>query len=104
MRDGDIVGVWSPNRERAEATAAFGRTLDIGPCRTYRSVAAMVADPEVDAIWLMGPNQARIENVEEIVDTLRGARDSSPPSRARSLSHATSPRRRSSWSSSDPLG
>ena len=70
VRDGDVVGVWSPNRERAEATAAFGRSLDIGPCRTYRSIAAMVADPEVDAIWLLGPNQARIENVEEIVDTI----------------------------------
>ena len=70
VRDGDVVGVWSPNRERAEATAAFGRSLDIGPCRTYRSIAAMVADPEVDAIWLLGPNQARIENVEEIVHAI----------------------------------
>jgi predicted dehydrogenase len=30
----------------------------------------MVADPAIDAIWLTGPNQARIENVEEIVDAL----------------------------------
>jgi predicted dehydrogenase len=30
----------------------------------------MVADPAIDAIWLTGPNQARIENVQEIVDAL----------------------------------
>src|SRR5574338_1671246 len=30
----------------------------------------MVADPAINAIWLCGPNQARIENVEEIVDTI----------------------------------
>jgi predicted dehydrogenase len=30
----------------------------------------MVMDPRVDAIWLCGPNHARIENVEEIVDTV----------------------------------
>jgi predicted dehydrogenase len=30
----------------------------------------MVADPAIDAIWLTGPNQARIENVEEICDAV----------------------------------
>jgi predicted dehydrogenase len=70
VRDGDVLGVWSPNRKRAEATAAFGRSLDIGACKTYRSIAEMVADPAIDAIWLLGPNQARVENVEEIVDAI----------------------------------
>jgi predicted dehydrogenase len=70
VRDGDVVGVWSPNRKNAEATAAYGRSLDIGPCKAYRSIAEMVADPAVDAIWLLGPNHTRIANVEEIVDTV----------------------------------
>ena len=30
----------------------------------------MVADPAIDALWLCGPNHARIENVEEIVDAI----------------------------------
>ncbi|GAC1515197.1 MAG: Gfo/Idh/MocA family oxidoreductase [Gemmatimonadaceae bacterium] len=30
----------------------------------------MVADPAIDAIWLTGPNHARVENVEEIVYAL----------------------------------
>src|SRR3989449_3417011 len=30
----------------------------------------MVADPRVGALWLCGPNFARIENVEEIVDAV----------------------------------
>ena len=34
----------------------------------------MVADPAVDAIWLCGPNQARIENVEEICDAIQRGR------------------------------
>jgi predicted dehydrogenase len=34
----------------------------------------MVADPAIDAIWLCGPNQARIENVEEVVDTIERGR------------------------------
>jgi predicted dehydrogenase len=32
----------------------------------------MVEDPAIDAIWLCGPNHARIQNVEEIVDAIAG--------------------------------
>jgi predicted dehydrogenase len=74
VRDADIVGVWSPNARNAAAAAAYARSLDVGPCRSYRSIGAMVADPAIDAIWLCGPNQARIENVEEITDTIRRGR------------------------------
>jgi predicted dehydrogenase len=73
VRDADILGVWSPNARNARAAAAYARQLDVGACKPYRSIAQMVADPAIDAIWLSGPNQARIENVEEITDTvLRG--------------------------------
>jgi predicted dehydrogenase len=34
----------------------------------------MVADPAIDAIWLNGPNHARIENVTEIVDAVRSGK------------------------------
>ena len=34
----------------------------------------MVADPAIDAIWLLGPNFARIENVQEIVDAIESGR------------------------------
>ncbi len=34
----------------------------------------MVADPDIDAIWLCGPNHARVENVEEIVSAIERGR------------------------------
>ena len=74
VRDADVVGVWSPNTRHAEATARLARDLDVGPAKPYRSIAQMVADPEVHAIWLCGPNQARVANVEEICDTVRRGR------------------------------
>ena len=70
VRDADVLGVWSPNQERAEAAAAYARSLDVGAARPYRSIAEMVADPAIDAIWLCGPNHARIANVEEITDAV----------------------------------
>ena len=74
VRDADVRGVWSPNAKHAADTAAYARKLDVGPAKAYRSIGDMVADPAIDAIWLCGPNQARIENVEEIVETIRTGR------------------------------
>src|SRR5205823_4367009 len=70
VRDVDVLGVWSPNLKHADDMAAQARRLDLGPAKAHRSIAEMVADPGVDALWLCGPNQARVENVEEIVDDM----------------------------------
>jgi predicted dehydrogenase len=72
VRDADVRGVWSPNARNAAATAAMARSADVGDARPYKSIADMVADTEIDAIWLCGPNHARIENVEEIVRAMKG--------------------------------
>ena len=74
VRDADVRGVWSPNAGRAESAAAHARALDVGEARTYASIGDMVADPEIDALWLCGPNHARVENVEEIVDAIERGR------------------------------
>jgi predicted dehydrogenase len=71
VRDADVRGIWSPNTRHAEEAAALARKLEVGPAKAYRSIAEMVKDPAVDAIWLCGPNFARIENVEEIVQTVK---------------------------------
>jgi predicted dehydrogenase len=71
VRDADVLGVWSPNARRAADTAQLARSLNVGAATPFKSIADMVADPAIDAIWLCGPNQARIENVEEIVDALK---------------------------------
>jgi len=71
VRDADVLGVWSPNPRNASATAALARKLEVGDAKAYRSIRAMVADPRIGAIWLCGPNQARIANVEEIVGAIR---------------------------------
>ena len=71
VRDADVLGVWSPNTKNATAAARYANDLDVGNAKSYKSIADMVADPNIDAIWLTGPNQARIENVQEIVDTIQ---------------------------------
>src|SRR6266513_730416 len=70
VRDADILGVWSPNAKNAAHTASISHKLGVGAARAFPSIAAMVEDPGIDAIWLCGANFARVENVEEIVSSV----------------------------------
>jgi predicted dehydrogenase len=74
VRDGDVLGVWSPNRKNATAAAAYAKQLDVGECKPYKTITDMVADKNIDAIWLTGPNHARVENVEEIVEAVKSGK------------------------------
>ena len=76
VRDADVRGIWSPNEKNAAEAAKLASTLDVGEPKIHRSIAEMTADPTIDAIWLCGPNHARVENVEEIVDTIQQGRGS----------------------------
>ena len=71
VRDADVRGVYSPNEKNAASTAALAREHEVGEARAYKSIREMVADPAIDALWLCGPNHARISNIEEIVDAVK---------------------------------
>jgi len=70
VREADVRGVWSPNLEHAEETAALGRRLRIGETKAFATIEAMVAAPEIDCIWLCGPNHARVANVQAVVEAM----------------------------------
>jgi predicted dehydrogenase len=67
VRDADVRGIWSPNRGRAEEAAALARQLRVGDAKAFSSIEEMAAAPEIDAIWICGPNHARVENMERIL-------------------------------------
>ncbi|MEO5568947.1 MAG: Gfo/Idh/MocA family oxidoreductase, partial [Gemmatimonadaceae bacterium] len=46
----------------------------VGQANAYSSIGDMVADPDIDAIWVTGANQARIENFQEIADAVERGR------------------------------
>src|SRR5438876_4705418 len=71
VREIDVRGVYSPNEKNAASSAALARELDVGDARPYKSIRVMVADPAINALWLCGPNHARISNIEEIVGAIK---------------------------------
>src|SRR3989442_8783516 len=74
VRDADVRGVWSPNRANAETAAALARSLRVGEAQAFNSIEEMVAAPEIDCIWLCGPNHMRLDNLERIVKALRSGK------------------------------
>jgi predicted dehydrogenase len=66
VRDADILGIYDPDRKRAEESAALARKLRVGETRVFGSVTEMVSRPEIDAVWISAPNFTRIEVMEEI--------------------------------------
>jgi len=70
VRDADVVGVVGKDDSSAAEAAGLARTLGVGDARAFDSIADMVADPEVDALWICAPNFTRLEVMEEIVHTI----------------------------------
>jgi predicted dehydrogenase len=74
VRDADILAVYDPDRAAAEEAAALARRLGVGAARVAGSIADMVNDPLVDAVWICAPNFTRIAVMEEIAATLRAGK------------------------------
>jgi predicted dehydrogenase len=66
VRHVTIAGTFSPNAAHREALAAKANALELGPCRAFPSLEAMLLSGEVDAVWIGVPNFARIETMREI--------------------------------------
>lgn len=66
VRNVQVSGVWSPTPAHREACAAAANDKDLGPCRAFDSIEDMVASGTVDALWILAPNDRRLEAMREI--------------------------------------
>ncbi len=61
-----VAGVFSPTPSRRNSFAAQADRLDLGSCRSFASLEAMLESGEIDAIWLASPNHARLEAMRAV--------------------------------------
>jgi predicted dehydrogenase len=66
VRHVTVTGIFSPTAAHREALAAKANVLELGPCRAFPSLEAMLLSGEVDAVWIGVPNFARLETMREI--------------------------------------
>ncbi len=74
VRDADVLGVVSKPRDNAEEAALLAREVGVGNAKAYDSVTDMVADPNIDALWICAPNFTRVVVMEEIVHAIESGK------------------------------
>ena len=71
VRNCDVVGGMSRTWASAEESADLARDIGVGDdAKAYDTITDMIADPNIDALWVCSPNFARIETFEEIADAI----------------------------------
>ncbi|MBL7095554.1 Gfo/Idh/MocA family oxidoreductase, partial [candidate division KSB1 bacterium] len=65
IRNADVNGVIAKPVESAGDAAALVKKLAVGEGKIFSSITDMVADPDIDALWICSPNYNRIEVMEE---------------------------------------
>ncbi len=71
VRNVDVFGVVSKTKPSAEESAAIANNIGVGVnAKAYDSITEMIADPNIDALWVCSPNFARIETFEEIANAI----------------------------------
>jgi predicted dehydrogenase len=68
--DAHVAGIMNPTIEKAEGLAQTCREEDCGDPTAYGAVEDLVADPDVDGVYVASPNYTRVEAVERIVEEL----------------------------------
>jgi predicted dehydrogenase len=66
VRHAIISGIYGLSAAQREALAQEVNALELGPCRAFASLEAMLTSGEVDAVWILAPNDARLDVMSEI--------------------------------------
>jgi predicted dehydrogenase len=66
VRNISIGGVYSRSSERRIRIAEQAHSLGLGPAHVFDSVEAMAMSGEVDALWILTPNDTRLDIMREI--------------------------------------
>jgi predicted dehydrogenase len=74
VRNADVRGVVSRTAQTAGEAASLARQLGVGDAKVFESVAEMVADADIDAVWICSPNFTRVDVMEEIVETIESGK------------------------------
>jgi predicted dehydrogenase len=68
VRDAEINAIYNYREESAKRLSARVKDLKVGDPKTYTDLHEMLADPSVDAVWMLNPNFKRTETVDAIAE------------------------------------
>ena len=68
VRNVEVVGVYSPTQENRDRFATLVSDYELGDCASYGTLEYLVTAPNIDALWMLMPNNYRLEAMREIHD------------------------------------
>jgi len=71
VRGADIKAVYSRTEGRARSLASQAEKLGVGKPKVYTDLFSMLSDPEVNAVWILTPNYARVDVVRAVAEEAR---------------------------------
>src|SRR6185369_14224909 len=74
VRHAQITGVFSPTATHRDALVQAVNEAELGPCRAHADLESLLAAPDVDAIWLLAPNDRRLEVMRAINAAVKSGR------------------------------
>ncbi len=66
VRNVEVTGVYSPTGANRKALAEAVGKMDLGQCTAYDSLEDLVRADNVDAIWILSPNDTRLDVMRTI--------------------------------------
>ena len=68
VRGAEINAIYNYREESAKRLSSKVKELGVGDPKTYTDLHEMLADPSLDAVWMLNPNFKRVETVEAIAE------------------------------------
>jgi len=76
VRNAVIAGVFSPRRDTRETFASKADAAELGPCRAYATLEEIVSSEDLDALWILSPNDTRLDVMRALANARTSARSS----------------------------
>ncbi|WP_367716120.1 Gfo/Idh/MocA family oxidoreductase [Nitratireductor sp. GISD-1A_MAKvit] len=74
VRHVDVTAVYSRKAENRERIVKLVAELGLGDCKSHDSLVSMVQADDVDAIWILSPNDTRVDTMRTIHDEVVAGR------------------------------
>jgi predicted dehydrogenase len=74
VRHAQITGVFSPTADKRQAFAEAVNAAELGPCRPYDDLESLIAAPDLDALWILAPNDTRLSVMRALSAAVKDGR------------------------------
>ncbi len=74
VRHAQITGVFSPTPAKRRALAEAVNAAELGPCNAYDDLESLIASPDIDALWILAPNDTRLDVMRALSEAVKAGR------------------------------